>query len=85
MRPDDVRVDVDEPTAGSDIPIAAELRPLEAELSDVEWALRRVAEGTYGRCQACGRPIGTARLQARPATRFCLEDQSRLEREVRSA
>ncbi len=61
------------------------LSGVEAELADVEWALRRVAEGAYGRCEACGRPIGTARLQARPATRFCLEDQSRREREVRPA
>jgi RNA polymerase-binding transcription factor DksA len=61
------------------------LSGVEAELADVEWALRRVAEGSYGRCAACGRPIGTARLQARPATRFCLDDQSRREREVRTA
>jgi len=61
------------------------LSGVEAELADVEWALRRLADGSYGTCQACGRPIGTARLDARPATRFCIEDQSRKEREVRTA
>ena len=61
------------------------LSGVEAELADVEWALRRLSDGTYGTCQACGRPVGTARLDARPATRFCLEDQSRKEREVRPA
>jgi DnaK suppressor protein len=61
------------------------LSGVEAELADVEWALRRLADGTYGTCQACGRPIGAARLEARPATRFCIEDQSRKEREVRTA
>jgi DnaK suppressor protein len=61
------------------------LSGVEAELADVEWALRRLADGTYGTCQACGRPIGAARLDARPATRFCIEDQSRKEREVRTA
>ena len=61
------------------------LSGVEAELADVEWALRRLADGSYGTCQACGRPIGTARLDARPATRFCIEDQSRKEREIRTA
>jgi RNA polymerase-binding transcription factor DksA len=61
------------------------LSGVEAELADVERALRRLGEGGYGTCEACGRPIGAARLQARPATRFCIEDQSRREREVRSA
>ena len=61
------------------------LSGVEAELADVEWALRQLSDGTYGTCQACGRPIGTARLDARPATRFCIEDQSRKEREIRTA
>ncbi|MDP9342800.1 MAG: TraR/DksA family transcriptional regulator [Actinomycetota bacterium] len=61
------------------------LSGVEAELADVERALRRLSEGTYGTCEACGRPIGMARLEARPATRFCIEDQSRVEREVRTA
>jgi len=61
------------------------LSGVEAELADVEWALRQLSGGTYGTCQACGRPIGTARLDARPATRFCIEDQSRKEREIRTA
>src|SRR6266487_6796401 len=60
------------------------LSGVDAELADVEWALRRLADGTYGTCEACGRSIGTARLQARPATRFCIEDQLRKEREVRT-
>jgi RNA polymerase-binding transcription factor DksA len=58
---------------------------VEAELSDVDRALRRISERTYGRCEACGRPIGAARLEARPAARFCIEDQSRVERGARSA
>jgi len=61
------------------------LSGVEAELADVEWALRRLADGSYGTCQACGRSIGAARLDARPATRFCIEDQSRKEREIRTA
>ncbi|MDQ1397231.1 MAG: hypothetical protein QOG64_2490 [Acidimicrobiaceae bacterium] len=59
------------------------LESVEAELADVEHALRRLDEGTYGTCEACGKPIGDDRLEALPAARFCLEDQSVAEREAR--
>jgi DnaK suppressor protein len=52
------------------------------ELQEVEAALQRVEAGTYGICQACGRPIGDERLEAMPATRFCVEDQAKAEREA---
>ncbi len=60
------------------------LEQVEAELADVEHALRRLEEGTYGRCEACGKDIGDVRLEARPAARLCLEDQAAAEREMRS-
>ena len=47
---------------------------LDAELAEVAAALGRLDEGTYGRCEACGRPIPAERLDALPATRFCVED-----------
>jgi RNA polymerase-binding transcription factor DksA len=59
------------------------LEHIEAELSDVEHALRRLDEGSYGNCEACGRPIGADRLEAMPAARFCLDDQALAERETR--
>lgn len=59
------------------------LEQVEAELADVERALRRLDEGTYGTCEACGQAIGDERLEAMPATRFCLADQSLAEREHR--
>jgi RNA polymerase-binding transcription factor DksA len=58
---------------------------VKAELAEIDRALRRVQDGTYGQCEACGRPIGAARLEARPAARFCLEDQAGVERQSRSA
>jgi RNA polymerase-binding transcription factor DksA len=61
------------------------LEQVEAELADVEHALRRLDDGTFGLCEACGRPIGEERLEALPATRFCLEDQAEAEREARQA
>ena len=61
------------------------LERVEAELADVEHALRRLDEGTYGICEACGKPISDDRLEAQPAARFCLEDQALAEREARHA
>lgn len=52
---------------------------VEAELDDVERALKHLDEGTYGQCQACGCEIGDERLAAVPATRFCMEHQSQVE------
>lgn len=60
------------------------LENVEAELADVEHAIRRLDEGTYGTCEACGKPIDDARLEAVPAARFCLEDQAVAEREARA-
>jgi RNA polymerase-binding transcription factor DksA len=47
---------------------------LEGELEDVDRALGKLDAGTYGACEACGRPIGEDRLEAYPAARFCIED-----------
>jgi len=55
------------------------LEAIESELADVEHALRRLDEGTYGTCEACGRPIDDERLEALPATRLCRDDQQRAE------
>ncbi|HEX2038265.1 MAG TPA: TraR/DksA C4-type zinc finger protein [Acidimicrobiales bacterium] len=60
------------------------LENVEAELADVEHAIRRLDDGTYGTCEACGKPIDDARLEALPATRFCMEDQASAEREARA-
>jgi DnaK suppressor protein len=59
------------------------VQDLDAQLVDVEHAFARIENGTYGTCEACGRPIGAERLDARPAARFCLDDQRTAEREVR--
>jgi DnaK suppressor protein len=55
---------------------------LDAQLADIQHAAARLTNGSYGTCEACGRPIGPERLAARPATRFCLEDQQGAEREM---
>jgi RNA polymerase-binding transcription factor DksA len=55
---------------------------IEAGLVEVSHAMERIERGTYGRCEACGREIGGERLEARPAARFCLDDQREAEREA---
>jgi RNA polymerase-binding transcription factor DksA len=42
------------------------------ELADIDAALRRIEEGKYGRCEACGGPMGLQRMRAIPEARFCL-------------
>jgi RNA polymerase-binding transcription factor DksA len=41
-------------------------------LGEVEAALSRVEDGSYGTCERCGRPIADARLEARPTARTCV-------------
>jgi RNA polymerase-binding transcription factor DksA len=50
---------------------------LQDTLEDVERALGKLEEGTYGLCEDCGEPIAFARLEAMPAARFCIEHASK--------
>ena len=54
---------------GENQALAAQLRN---ELAEVELALKKLDEGTYGLCETCGEPIAPARLEAMPAARFCI-------------
>ena len=60
------------------------LENVEAELADIEHALARLSDGTYGICEACGRRIDEARLEALPAARLCLEDQAKAEQQAKA-
>jgi len=51
---------------------AALLSRARQHLADIEAAMLRLAEGGYGRCAACGGPIGAARLAARPVATTCI-------------
>lgn len=43
----------------------------EKQLVRIESALARLADGSYGYCEACRRPVPFERMEARPATRTC--------------
>jgi RNA polymerase-binding protein DksA len=42
-------------------------------LREIDAALARIEDGTYGVCEATGRPIGKARLKAQPWVKYCYE------------
>jgi len=49
-------------------------------LAQVDRALAKVEEGTYGLCDRCGKPIEENRLHAIPYATLCMKDQQLLER-----
>jgi DnaK suppressor protein len=52
----------------------------EAELREVDHALAKLEDGTYGVSEASGKPIPDDRLRARPQARFLVEEQEHEER-----
>jgi RNA polymerase-binding transcription factor DksA len=46
-------------------------------LAEIDAALQRMEDGTYGICEVCGKAIGAERLSAIPWTRLCIDDQRR--------
>ena len=48
-------------------------------VADIDSALQRIEDGTYGVCERCGNPIPEARLEALPTARFDAACQSELE------
>lgn len=52
-------------------------------LEQVDAALERLDNGTYGICQRCGKEINPERLEALPSAAYCITCQSEIEREAR--
>ena len=52
----------------------------EQVLADIDAALKRIDDGTYGTCTKCGREIATERLEARPWASLCIDDARKAER-----
>src|SRR2546425_961177 len=77
-RGDDISLDFDENFADSG-QVTAERGEVEAlsgqlreTLQEIEDALAKFAEGTYGECESCHQRISEARLEAMPAARLCI-------------
>jgi DnaK suppressor protein len=52
--------------------VGALLRQVTDHLEQVDAALARLEEGTYGVCVVCGRPIPSERLEVRPSAATCV-------------
>lgn len=46
---------------------------MEQQLDQIEAALGRIENGTYGKCESCGKEIPTERLEAMPSASMCIE------------
>jgi DnaK suppressor protein len=70
---------------GSNVMEAERLTTISDDLQDVlaqvDSAIQRIDQGTYGICQRCGKPIGEERLAAFPYVSFCIDCQMLIERE----
>ena len=65
--------------AAAEMEVAMVIRESQ-ELQDIEAALARIADGSYGSCRDCGAQIGQARLKAYPTAERCLPCQESNER-----
>lgn len=52
--------------------VEALARDARRRLAEVDAALARLGDGSYGVCERCGRPIDPARLEVRPSARTCV-------------
>ena len=49
-------------------------------IREIDYALSRIDEGTYGHCEMCSEQVAPKRLKAIPYARYCIECQSKSER-----
>jgi DnaK suppressor protein len=54
------------------------------KIKQIDDAIERIDDGTYGVCESCGLEIAEPRLEAMPFTRLCRDCQQDQEREARS-
>ena len=50
---------------------------LKHQLDDVDAAVAKLDDGSYGTCGSCGQEIGAARMEARPVSLFCVDCKTR--------
>lgn len=50
----------------------ATARSIAASIADIDRALEKLEQGSYGTCDECGETIAVARLSALPATALCI-------------
>ncbi|HEX9968942.1 MAG TPA: TraR/DksA C4-type zinc finger protein [Acidimicrobiales bacterium] len=80
MEPGDIQFDEESGEGGTmnidrerDLALSAQAR---AAVDEIDHALVKVGNGTYGTCENCGQPIPKARLKALPYARLCVACKS---------
>ena len=51
------------------------------KLREIDFALQRIEDGTYGYCEECDEPIGYKRLKNQPFTELCITHAEEAERQ----
>jgi DnaK suppressor protein len=57
---------------------------LKSELEEIDIALKKIEDGTYGICEMCEEPIGTERLLIKPYAKYCIICREIVEKEGNS-
>ncbi len=52
---------------------------LKKDLKEIEAALKKIKDGTYGICERCGKPIDAKRLEVKPEAVYCLKCETEIE------
>ena len=52
---------------------------LKRDLKEIESALKKIKNGTYGKCERCKKPIEIRRLEVKPEAVYCLKCESAIE------
>ncbi|HVF89755.1 MAG TPA: TraR/DksA C4-type zinc finger protein [Blastocatellia bacterium] len=81
---DEIRDEADAALMGETADISAELVELKSKrVEQVDSALQRIDDGTYGVCENCGKKIAIKRLDADPAALYCIDCATLLEGDTR--
>lgn len=84
LDPDDFPDEIDAASSEMNLAFQGRLRERERGLiNKIQQALRKIEEGVYGECEACGEEISLKRIEARPVAELCIDckaEQEALER-----
>ena len=81
---DDLADEHDHASAGQVQDLGFSLKEKEKRfLADIDEALARIEDGTYGLCEDCEEPIEPKRLEVFPTARLCLTHQEEAERRAK--
>lgn len=73
---------IDQASAEAEKSIAVQMKNRDRTiLAQINEALRRIEEGSFGVCDSCSEEIAEARMRVNPATTLCIDCQTEMEAE----